>query len=196
MGGSSDCAGHCLCEVLHMLMSASRSWRKFCALALLVMAPLALAQRQAPEPELKAAILANMLLFVDWPTHGGQATDRLTVCYLDAGPVATALEQLGGKLLKGKPLQVVRVDTETMGACHALYLSPFDSASLPRIVPNLQASGILLASDSPGYLERGVMLNLDVDRGRIVFDIDLRSIRQAKLTMSSKVLRLARQVLE
>lgn len=141
MGGSSDCAGHCLCEVLHMLMSASSSWRKFCALALLVMAPLALAQRQAPEPELKAAILANMLLFVDWPTQGGQATDRLTMCYLDAGPVATALEQLGGKLLKGKPLQVVRVDTETMGACHALYLSPFDTASLPGIVPNLRASG-------------------------------------------------------
>lgn len=179
-----------------MLMSASTSWQKLFALALLVIAPLALAQRQAPEPELKAAILANMLLFVDWPARGGQATDRLTVCYLDAGPVSTALGRLDGKLFKGKPLQIMRVDVATMGRCHALYVSPLEAASLPRIVSHSHATGMLLAGDSPGYLQRGVMLNLEIDGGRVVFDIDLRSARLAGLSVSSKVLRLARQVLE
>jgi len=179
-----------------MLISAGTLCRKLFTLALLVMAPLALAQRLAPEPELKAAILVNMFLFVDWPAQGGQAPDRLTVCYLDGGPVATALEQLGGKLIKGKPLQVLRVDSATMGGCHALYLSSLDAVSLPRVVANGRASGILLVGDTPGYLQRGVMLNLEIDGGRVVFDIDLRSMRQAGLAVSSKVLRLARQVLE
>jgi hypothetical protein len=178
-------------------MSAFANWRKFIALGLLlVMASLALAQRQAPEPELKAAILANMLLFVDWPAQGAQAPNRLTVCYLDAGPVAAALAQLDGKVFKGKPLHVVRVDAATISVCHALYVSPLDAASLPLVVPNLRTSGILLVGDSPGYWQRGVMLNLAIDGGRIVFDIDLRAVRQAGLSMSSKVLRLARQVLE
>ena len=35
-----------------------------------------------------------------------------------------------------------------------------------------------------------------LDRGRVVFDIDLRSVRQAGLAVSSKALRLARQVQE
>lgn len=177
-------------------MAAFATWRKFVALGLLVIAPLALAQRQAPEPELKAAILANMLLFVDWPAQGAQAPNRLTVCYLDAGPVAAALLQLDGKVLKGKPLHVVRVDAATISGCHALYVSPLDAASLPLVAPNLRASGVLLVGDSPGYLQRGVMLNLEIDGGRVAFDIDLRSIRHAGLSVSSKVLRLARQVVE
>lgn len=177
-------------------MSISTFWRRLGALALLLTSALALAQRQAPEPELKAAILANMLLFVDWPAGGTQAPDRLTVCYLDAGPVATALGQLNGKLLKGKALRVVRVDIAHALECHALYVSSAESASVPLLVPNLRASGVLLVGDSPSYLQRGVMLNLELEGGRIVFDVNLRSVRQAGLVVSSKALRLARQVLD
>ncbi len=175
-------------------MTAPTCWRTFCTLLLLAVAPLALAQRQAAEPELKAAILANMLLFIDWPAQGTQALDRLTVCFLDHGPVAKALMQLDGKLLKGRPLRVERVEMEQVRGCHALYVSPAEAAYLPSLAPLLQASGVLLTGDSPGYLQRGVMLNLEIDGGRVVFDINLRSVRQAGLTVSSKALRLARQV--
>ncbi len=179
-----------------MLTHIGGFWRALLALLLLALTPLAHAQRQAPEPELKAAILVNMLLFVDWPTPQGRTPDRLTVCHLAASPVATALAQLGGKLLKGQPLQVVRADAATLGDCQVLYLSPTDATGLPRLASSLPASGILLVGDSPGYLQRGVMLNLEIEGGRVVFDIDLRSVRQAGLTVSSKVLRLARHVTE
>lgn len=179
-----------------MLMAIAGPWRAALALVLLALTPVVHAQRQAPEPELKAAILVNMLLFVDWPTPAGRSPDRLTVCYLAAGPVATALEQLGGKLLKGLPLQVVRADAAALGECRVLYLSPAEATGLPNIVSSLPASGILLVGDSPGYLQRGVMLNLEIEGGRVVFDIDLRAARQAGLAVSSKVLRLARHVTE
>ena len=152
------------------------------------------AARQAPEPELKAAILVNLLLFVDWKRQATQPEDRLTACYLEAGPVATALMHFEGRQIKGKLLRVVRVEPEKVGGCHLLYVSAAASTHLPRIVPMLRDSGILLAGDSTGYLQRGVMLNLATEEGRIVFDIDLQSVRQAGLALSSKVLRLARQV--
>lgn len=179
-----------------MLMAIGGFWRTFLVLVLLALIPLAHAQRQAPEPELKAAILVNMLLFVDWPTPAGRSPDRLTVCYLAASPVATALAQLGGKLLKGQRLQVVRADAATLGDCQVLYLSPTDTTGVPRTASSLPASGMLLVGDSPGYLQRGAMFNLEIEGGRVVFDIDLRSVRQAGLTVSSKVLRLARHVTE
>lgn len=179
-----------------VIMTASVCWRTFCTLLLLAVALPAHAQRQAPEPELKAAILANMLLFVDWPAGGAQAPEKLTVCYLDAGPVSSALMQLDGRLLKGKPLRVERIDIAQARGCHALYVSAADASYLPTLASFLQASGVLLTGDSPGYLQRGVMLNLEIDGGRIVFDIDLRAVRQAGLTVSSKALRLARQVLQ
>lgn len=164
--------------------------------ALLAFSPLVQAQQQAPESELKAAILVNMLLFVDWPTQASQPTDRLTLCYLDSGPVAMVLDHLNGKAIKGKSLQVMRVNVNMVTGCHALYVSPNDSTALARVIPSLRTSGVLLLGDSPGYLQRGVMINLDVDDGRIVFDVDLRSARVAGLVMSSKVLRLARKVVE
>lgn len=40
------------------------------------------------------------------------------------------------------------------------------------------------------------MLNLELISGRVVFDIDLRSAQRKGLKVSSKALRLARQVIE
>lgn len=166
------------------------------ALLLFLLAPPAAAQLQAPEAELKAAILANMLLFVDWPAQPVQAMDRLRLCHLGDSPVASALHQLDGKLIKGKALQVLRVDPGNAASCHALYFSPDDDAALTKIATGLHASKVLLAGDTPGYLQRGVMLNLELVAGRVAFDIDLRAARQSGLTVSSKVLRLARMVVE
>jgi hypothetical protein len=174
----------------------AKAIRRILWVLLLAWSSLAPAQPQAPEAELKAAILVNMLLFVDWPTQASQPTDRLTLCYLEAGPVANVLNLLNGKILKGKPLQVQHVSVTSVAGCHALYLSPDDNAALPRMVTSLRTSGVLFVGDSPGYLQRGVMINLEVDNGHIVFDIDLRSARQAGLMMSSKALRLARKVVE
>jgi len=166
------------------------------AALLFLLTPYASAQVQAPEPELKAAILANMLLFVDWPTRSAQAADRLRLCYLADSPVASALLQLDGKRIKGKPLQVVRTDAASAADCHALYFSPADDGALTSSAAGLRTSGVLLAGDSPGYMQRGVMLNLELVAGRVAFDIDLRAARQSGLSVSSKVLRLARLVVE
>ncbi|MDD5029431.1 MAG: YfiR family protein [Rhodoferax sp.] len=177
-------------------MSARTVWQTGFALLLSALATLAQAQHQAPEPELKAAILVNMLLFVDWPDQHTQPTAQVTMCYLGIGPVATALLQLDGKLLKGKPLRVVQVQASKIAHCHALYVAPFEADNLSNVVALARTHGVLLMGDSAGYWQRGVMLNLDLDHGRVVFDVDLNAVRQAALSISSKVLRLARQVIE
>ena len=177
-------------------MTPSALGQHFLGLLMLMLATLAQgqAQRQAPEPELKAAILVNLLLFVDWKRQGAQPEDWLTACYLETNPVTAALIQFDGRQLRGKPLRVVRVEPGQVRGCHLLYISQAASGHLPRIVPLLRDSGVLLAGDSAGYLQSGVMLNLATEDGRIVFDIDLQAVRQAGLVLSSKVLRLARQV--
>ena len=55
---------------------------------------------------------------------------------------------------------------------------------------------ILLFGDTPGFLQRGVMVNLEQVGGRVVFDINLRSLKASGLKLSSKALRLARVVIE
>lgn len=56
----------------HPLPSCMRA-----ALAAVCLLLAAMAQAmQAPEPDLKAAIISNMLPFVDWPTAGGAGGAR------------------------------------------------------------------------------------------------------------------------
>ena len=69
---------------------------------------------------------------------------------------------------------------------------------LPRFAPGSATNGapILLFGDTPGFLQRGVMVNLEQVGGRVVFDINLRSLKASGLKLSSKALRLARVVIE
>lgn len=165
------------------------------ALILALVLPLAAqAQRDAPEPELKAAILANMMMFIDWPEQGGQPRDRVSVCHLGDSPVAAALLRLDGRVVRGRPLRVQRVEDGQVEQCHAVYLAPAEM--LRPEGPIRSARGVLLAGDAPGFLARGGMVNLELVGGRVVFDIDLRAARGAGLSISSKALRLARIVLE
>lgn len=152
------------------------------------------AQWQAPESELKAAILANMMMFIDWPEQGGHPRDRVSVCHLGDSPVAKALARFDGRIVRGLPLRVLRVEGRQVEQCHAVYLAPEET--LQPEAPVRGVRGVLLAGDAAGFLARGGMVNLELVGGRVVFDIDLRAVREAGLSISSKVLRLARIVLE
>ena len=173
------------------------SARLMLALTPLVWHPVAVAQVQAPESELKAAIIANMLLFVEWPVQRTSSNQQLTICYLDENPVANALAQLDGKSVKGKSLRVMQTTPEKASSCHAIYLSPNSVPSLPRISATTpDPLPILLIGDAPGYIRRGIMINLEAQSGRIIFDINLKTMQAANLNVSSKALRLARLVIE
>jgi hypothetical protein len=154
------------------------------------------AQTQAFEPDLKAAIITNMLLFVEWPASSSFPADQLTICYQGNGPVAAALAKLDGNTVRNKSVRVVPVNVANAQECQALYLSPGNIATLDRTLTMMESLPVLIASDSPEYFQRGTMLNLELVSGRIVFDINLRSVQKARLRVSSKALRMARQVTE
>lgn len=158
--------------------------------------PGVLAQTQAPEPDLKAAIIANMLLFVDWPARSAFPADQLTICHQGNSPVVAALELLDGKTVRNKLVKVLAGNSENIAECQALYIAPGGIAALDKTISMLSSAPVLIASDSPDYFQRGTMLNLELLAGRIVFDIDLRAAQKAGLQISSKALRMARKVAE
>lgn len=145
---------------------------------------------------LKAAILVNMLMFVDWPQGGAQAGDRLTMCYTEDSVLSGAMDELAGRLLKNRLLMVSKVAVNDVARCHALYVSGSQASQLARLRAGPLGSGVLLMGDTAGFFQQGVAVNLALDAGRIVFDVDLQAARQAGLTVSSKLLRLARHVQE
>lgn len=166
-------------------------------LALRLLGPIpAQAQPRAPEADLKAAILINMLMFIDWPPSGKLPAEQMIICYLDDTPVSEALSRAEGKAIKNRKLVVQKAGPDGLASCHALYLSTASRGQLPAIIGKLEGTPVLLASDTPDFFQRGIMLNLELNAGHVVFDFDLRATRKSGLQISSKALRLARQIIE
>jgi hypothetical protein len=168
----------------------------FCCLLCSLLPASAAAQRQAGEAELKAAIIVNLLSFVDWPPLGTQGGDRLILCHLDDAPVVAALALLEGRPVRNRPLRVQRVDGSELSRCHALYIDADHDPRPLALALQQGGSSVLLIGDAPGHLARGAAINLEADGSRVAFDVDLRAARLLGLAISSKALRLARTVRE
>ena len=168
----------------------------FLALFFATAATVASAQIRATDPDLKAAIIVSMLMFVEWPDSQNLPPNKIQVCYLDNSPVAEALSRMEGKRIRNKTLKVTKISSDRMEECHAIYLSPANRSVLPTVLDTLRTLPVLIAGDSPDYFPQGVMLNIDLASGHAVFDINLRSVTRVGLQISSKALHLSRQVIE
>lgn len=144
------------------------------------------------EHELKSAIVFNLLVFVDWPPEVLPAGSELVLCVSPTNELLAPLKALHGRPVRSQRLEVRELPPGmSHGACHASYL---DTADLQRARP-VGVAGLLVCDDveTPHPSATIVLRRMG---GRIGFDINLEPARQARLQLSSKLLRLARKVSE
>lgn len=147
------------------------------------------------EALLKAAIVVNLLPFVEWPAaalppEGGS----LTVCVDRASSLAASLAALQGRQVQRRTLAVREPEAVTIAHCHVLVHAGAGrhAAAWRR---RLGSAPVLVVSDAHPA-DDDVAVHLDIDRGRVVFDVRLSALRRGGLQLSSKLLRLAREVHE
>ncbi|CAM3960635.1 YfiR family protein [Roseateles saccharophilus] len=173
--------------------SSSARWRRRLGCALLAWlscAGPALAQTGGPEA-LKAEVVYRLLMFVSWPAEREQPGHSLQLCTLGEGRMEGALQGLAGRQIRQLTLDVRRMARgDSPAGCHLLYL-PAPQAGLRTQLAELP---VLVVSDVAAMFDQGAMVNLQVEDGRIVFDVDLDAARHAGLGVSAKLLRLARYV--
>ena len=143
-----------------------------------------------PEHQLKAKVLLQALLFVEWPPRA--ANGPMMLCLVDPPPFAQALRPLAGQPLNGRPLELrewAAGETAPAPPCRVVLVGA-QALPLPAGMP----PGVLVVSDGDGTLRRGAMMSLQLDQGRVAFDINLAAARGAGLDISARLLRLARFV--
>lgn len=146
----------------------------------------------AISPEsLKAEVIYRLLMFITWPPERESPDQRLQLCTLAEGHVDSALQSLAGRNIRQLAIAVRRLGRpDQPGGCHVIYLA----GPQPTLRAALGDSPVLVVSDAAPMLDEGAMINLQVEDGRIVFDVDLDAARRAGLSISTKLLRLARYV--
>ncbi len=167
-------------------------------LGLMVAACIALpAAAQSKESELKAAFVYNFAKFTEWPDFENNSAN-LNLCLVGNGTLGKVLSNLKGRNVRGHELNVIKVDSTTQpGDCHILYVSRSEAGNADALMNSLAGKhGLLSVSDIDGFTKSGGIIELKVVNNKMRFSINLRAAREADLTLSSKLLRLATSVEE
>lgn len=176
------------------IVSSSRKMRRWMAAWLLL--PLQLAAQPVSEYELKAAFVYNFALFTDWPSDTTYEGGTLNICINAGSALRQSLASLGdNKVVKGRRIAVRHFTAlDTLRTCHVLFVEGSDRERWPQIRKGLGGNSVLTISDDDEIADNGSVIVLAMDHNRIVFDVDTRAAKQARLVLSSKLLRLARTV--
>jgi len=150
------------------------------------------AQKPGPtEYQVKAAFLYNFAKFVEWPP----AVGALQVCIFGDDHFGGDAEAIEGKMAGGKALVIKRTrSVQDIGNCGMLFISSSESERLGGIIAAVRKADILTVGDTPGYAERGVIINFYMEHGKVRFEINREAAERSRLKISSKLFGLARIV--
>lgn len=169
---------------------------------LLLVAPPLHAQEAPTADQVKAACIFNFLKFVEWPASSFSSTNApLSIGVIaNAGFAGLLTRMLEGKSISGHPLMVIPFPSATdykqdKRCVHALYITGTANDELSRILPMDVSRPVLSIAESPGFCNKGGVIGLKVENNRLKFEINVSAAERAGLKISSKLLKLATQVI-
>jgi hypothetical protein len=170
----------------------------FIALSLSRTPALMHAQEGLPsEYQLKAAFLFNFTKFVDWPPSAFSSDKApIMLCIAGGNPFGNTLDALiSGKRIDNRSVAARRTKSAgDMGDCHVVFVDGSEDRHLPEIVDRLKGDATLIVGESPDFARRGGDIQFYMQEGRIRFAINVDAVQRSHLTVSAKLLALARIV--
>jgi hypothetical protein len=149
------------------------------------------------ESRVKAAFLFHFAQLTTWPAGTFPTNDTpITIGVVADDPVAQALTQaVETQYIGQRPVVVTQpANAAEWQRCQVLFVSQAAASQWPEILAAVPDRPILTVNDADGSASRAGMINLFVEAGKLRFDINLTLAQRSGLTISSRLLRLARPV--
>ncbi len=177
--------------ILIVALSVSLSW-----------APEALAQASdasdSSEYLIKAGFIFNFAKFVEWPPVAFAQTDTpIVIGILGTDPFGPILDQIvRDKKIGNRGFIVKRLnwnrDSKGLKDCNILFVSASEKAHIDDLLQIVKSLPILTVGETPGFAERGGIIRFTVEDNRVRFEVNVDAAHLAQLTISSRLLTLAR----
>jgi YfiR/HmsC-like len=154
---------------------------------------------ESAEYPLKLAFLYNFAKFVEWPSNSFRFPGApLAICIVGHNPFSLGTEdELRSRPVGGHSVEFVALKpTDTLNACHIVFVPVTEKDQAARIVRSLKGSGALTVGESEGFAVKGGIINFTVEGGNVRFEINRIAADRAGLKISSKLLSLAKIVTE
>lgn len=148
----------------------------------------------SPEYQVKAVFLFNFTQFIEWPTVAFPEPDSpMIIGILGKDPFKDYIDEtVRGEKINGHPLIVERFENlEDIKSCHILFISQTEKKQVKTILQSLSNRKILTVSDMSDFAKQGGMVRFVTENNKTRIRVNLEATKEADLTVSSKLLRLA-----
>ncbi len=177
-------------------MPIRRQWMTCVAAAiLLVSAPAAAQRSDSSEAAVKAAFLYNFTRFVEWPAAAfAQPSDTFVVCAFADAAFRKELEAiLENEQVQGRQITIAPASLDDPRGCHMAYFAQSEAERQGRVLDAVRRLPVLTVGEGRRFLEQGGLIAFLLENDRVRFAISRRAADAARLSISSKLLRVARE---
>ncbi len=175
-------------------------WSASVGILLLLLAPGPASQAQnVTEDQVKAAYVYNFAKFVEWPSRDFPSpTAPLRLCVLDDRSLELELIQIAkGKAVAGRPVIVVPIQNRDQSRdCHILFIGSSQERQVRHIIEVLRETNVLTVGETKGFVEAGGIITFVLQDDRVQFEVNHKAAKRAGLSISSRLLAVAKAVLE
>jgi hypothetical protein len=177
------------------------------------------AMTQEVDPQKVAAVKAHMLVnfvkYTEWPSDSfPEEKSPIVITVVGQSDIEESLRRaVRNQSVNGREIELrwvrypqprtgetsVRAEDlsafhQRLRASHAVYFADSERNRITTMLRALEGSNVLTVSDIPEFAEKGGMLGFAIREQRVAFDANPDEIAQTRLSVSSKVLKLARIV--
>jgi len=146
------------------------------------------------EYQVKARYVSVLPDYIKWPQGSGLEGRQLVIGVIGESPFERYLDDLftPGKGQSRKARIVYLQNRQGVESCDVLFIPESESDRLYEILRRTKGRPILTIGDSPDFARRGVMVNLLLDRNRVALEVNLTTLRNSGLEVSSHILKNAK----
>ncbi len=152
----------------------------------------------AEEYMLKASWLERISRFIEWPEEAfnSDTSSPFVISVIGNNPFGDILDKTFEDMkIKDRSVQIrIISDISEIPGSHILFVSSSKRSSISDILQYTKNRSIVTVSDTEGFGELGVLINLFIVEKKLKFEINLPAIRESKLSFDPNFLEYARKI--
>ncbi len=144
--------------------------------------------------EIEAAFLVKFTSYVKWPPETFTRPDApVVIGIFGRDPFGSVINAIARSYTtNGRHVEIRRcTDLVQVPTCNVVFVAASARGRLGEVVATISGQPILIVGDSPGFLDKGGMINFVMVDNKIRFDISQKNCGKAGLEISSKLLKVA-----
>lgn len=152
-------------------------------------------QRVAPLHDVKAAFLYNFTRFVTWPAGIPPGSEPFRLCVVADRETTEAIGRtMTGETVNNRPAETrVPRTPDEIQLCQLLFIAEDAEARSKPLLEAARRHPVLVVGDGEEFPQRGGAIGFVVENGKLRFDIHARNAERGGLSISSRLLNVARK---